>query len=59
MKIMSKTKVWLNDEVHIFRKHYLMCNEKEKNIFRKGLARYISRFDNPKEFIIWYLAIVK
>lgn len=56
---MSKTKVWLNDEVHISRKHYLMCNEKEKNIFRKGLARYISRFDNPKEFIIWYLAIVK
>jgi len=55
---MNKTKIWLNDEVHIFRKHYLMCNKKEKNIFKKGLIRYKNRFDNDKEFIYWYLKII-
>ena len=56
--IMNKTKIWLNDEIHIFRKHYLMCDKKEKNIFKKGLISYKNRFDNDKEFIYWYLKII-
>lgn len=48
----------LNKEISIFRKHYLTCNFKEKNKFRKGLIRYKNRFENQKEFICWYLKIV-
>lgn len=55
---MKKTKQWLFEEIAIFRKHYFMCNLEEKNIFRKGLVRYKNRFNNNKEFILWYLKII-
>lgn len=56
---LKKTIEWLYDDIHIFRSHYLMCNFIEKNIFRKGLIRYKNRFDNEKDFMFWYLQIVK
>lgn len=58
MVIIKNTIEWLVSDLHTFRKHYLMCDLKEKNIFRKRLTKYQDRFQNQKEFIKWYLKII-
>ncbi len=55
---MELTKKWLNDDLHIFRNHYLQCNFNERKEYRKGLIRYKDRFDSQGEFLSWYLSIV-
>lgn len=37
---MKKTKVWLINDLYIFKDHYLSCDSKEKKNFKKGLFRY-------------------
>lgn len=55
---MKKTVDWLNEDLHIFRSHYLKCDSNDKKEYRKGLIRYKGRFDSQGEFLSWYLSIV-
>ena len=54
----SKTVDWLQEDIHIYRNHYLKCNFNEKKEYRKGLIRYKDRFDSQGKFLSWYLSIV-
>lgn len=55
---MKKTVDWLNEDLHIFRNHYLQCDSNDKKEYKKGLLRYRNRFDSQGEFLFWYLSIV-
>lgn len=55
---MRKTVDWLIEDIHIFKNHYLLCNDIEKEKYRKGLLRYQGRFDSRLEFFKWYFSIV-
>jgi len=55
---MKSTKEWMENDIHIFRNHYLKCDYKEKKKYKKGLIRYQGRFDNKSDFLKWYLKIV-